>query len=761
MRRDIERFYCILSLVILWALLPIDTIAQTLTILTTEEQQPLPSARIRLTDISKGETTNYLSGKDGKIILNTNPGDSGKWAISISFIGYRTIYDTIKLASDITYKMEIDENVIEETVITAQYSPNTSEKAVQKIRILDSRRIQDMGAVTLLDVLSNELNIRTGQDPVLGSSMSIQGISGQNIKLLIDGVPVTGRVNGNIDISQINLYNVDRIEIIEGPLSVNYGTDALGGTINIITRKSQVEKFTFGGQSQYESSGNYLLFGKAGYSKGKHLLTLNGGRTYFDGWNVGENPFHIEVSRPADSMRVKAWKPKEQYQLTLFYGYYFKNLKFGYTTHGFQENITDRGKPRAPYFETAFDNYYKTYRYNNSINITGSLSKNNYLNALIAYNYFRRVKNSYFKDLTTLNEFLSGIQAEQDTSKFKNFISRSIISSTMASAIINYEIGYEINHETANGIRIINQVQQIGDYAGFGSAEIKPWSRLTLKPGLRLIYNTAYKAPAIPAIHIKYQIAVSKRKSIPIRFSYARGFRAPSLKELYFYFVDINHNIQGNTQLKAENSHNFNLSGSITEPFNLPKLSIEFSGYFNSIENMIALAQKNGTQFSYYNLYRFRSIGYQINSNYRFRFVKLELGFAYTGINNILSKSANDSDYLFNPECRVNLFYDWRKLNTRIAFFHKYTGRTQRVLEAENGDLFKASIQGYHLSDLTFSRNLLKSTLTIMLGIKNIFNVQNIQGINSGGVHTSAEATIPIAMGRIYFLKLDFILKSK
>ena len=48
-----------------------------------------------------------------------------------------------------------------------------------------------------------------------------------------------GRLNGNIDLSQVNLLNVKRIEIVEGPLSVNYGSDALGGTINIITKKIQ------------------------------------------------------------------------------------------------------------------------------------------------------------------------------------------------------------------------------------------------------------------------------------------------------------------------------------------------------------------------------------------------------------------------------------------------------------------------------------------------------------------------------------------
>ena len=56
---------------------------------------------------------------------------------------------------------------------------------------------------------------------------------------MIDDVAVIGRLNGNIDLSQINLNNVERIEIVEGPLSVEYGTDALAGTINLITKSTE------------------------------------------------------------------------------------------------------------------------------------------------------------------------------------------------------------------------------------------------------------------------------------------------------------------------------------------------------------------------------------------------------------------------------------------------------------------------------------------------------------------------------------------
>jgi len=72
------------------------------------------------------------------------------------------------------------------------------------------------------------------------------GLSGQYVKVLIDGVPLEGRSGtaNAVDLSQINVLSIDRIEIVEGPMSVNYGADALGGVINVITKKSTSQKLS-------------------------------------------------------------------------------------------------------------------------------------------------------------------------------------------------------------------------------------------------------------------------------------------------------------------------------------------------------------------------------------------------------------------------------------------------------------------------------------------------------------------------------------
>ncbi len=89
---------------------------------------------------------------------------------------------------------------LEEMVVTGQYEANSLNKSVLKVKVIDAKRIEAQGAFTLQQVLANELNVRIIQDPILGSSMQLQGVGGNNIKILIDGVPVVGRENGNIDL---------------------------------------------------------------------------------------------------------------------------------------------------------------------------------------------------------------------------------------------------------------------------------------------------------------------------------------------------------------------------------------------------------------------------------------------------------------------------------------------------------------------------------------------------------------------------------
>ncbi|PBQ30248.1 hypothetical protein CNR22_00225 [Sphingobacteriaceae bacterium] len=638
---------------------------------------------------------------------------------------------------------------LEEVVVTAQYEPTSAEKAVQKIKVIDKEKIQQMGAINLRDVLTNQMNVRLQQDNVLGSTMSLQGINGQNVKILVDGVPVIGRLDGNIDISQINMNNVERIEFIEGPLSVQYGTDALAGTINIITKKTLTKKLSAGLTSYYESIGTYNLTADLAYSHKKHGLQLSAGRNYFDGWNSSEPAFFMPKPHIADSTRFKQWKPKEQYFASLAYTYSFKKFNFGFKSAYFDEVIINRGLPLGVYKEYALDDRYFTKRVDNSLSLTGSLSKNWSVNALSAYNYYQRIKRTVYKDLTTLGEEVTTGSGDQDTNKYTLLMNRASFIHNSPSSKISYELGYDINNESILGRRIEGQTKNIGDYALFATSEYK-LSKLVIKPGIRYAYNTAYKTPLVPSLNVKWNLSDHH----VFRASYARGFRAPSLKELYFEFNDINHNINGNSNLRAEQSDNYSVSYNYNRDIRKCRVKFDVSAFYNNIFNRISLQQVGtSTEYKYLNVDRYRSLGIQLGSSLNFKRLFLQGGFNYTGRLNELAGINNVPDFSYSPEVQFNGTYKWLKPKLTFSLFYKYNGSLPVYIATTEGTVNGLS-QDYQIMDATLSKFFWKERINLAIGCKNLFNVQTIRSTGVGGAHSAASSTAAISTGRNYFVKL-------
>lgn len=745
-------------LFILIAFIGIDCYSQQIQILSAKDSLPVPFANLYIKNsfISFGKTSN----DKGIVTFRGNEDDSTIYTLMAYAVGYEK-YCKDMMGIEVNnlkriYLLPVNMK-LEEVVVTGQYVPTQTDQTVQKVQIIDKAKIDQMGAVNLKDVMTNQLNVRMQQDNVLGSGMSLQGVSGENIKILVDGVPMIGRLNGNIDLSQINLNNVDHIEFIEGPLSVQYGTNALAGTINIITKRAIDKKITTELTSYYENIGTYNLNAGTTFYRKKNYLQINGGRNYFDGWNPTDASFYFPQSHIADSTRYKQWKPKEQYFAGLNYQYAFKKLTAGLKSNYYNEKIINRGYPRAPYAETSFDDYYYTRRIDNSIFLNGSISHHWKVNSLLAYNYYNRIKRTVFKDLTTLDETLSGNISDQDTSSFSLVMSRASFTHVKDSSKINYEVGYDVNYESALGKRIERRIQYMGDYAGFVTLEYKPYSRLILKPGIRYSYNTVYKTPVVPSLNVKWSL----NSRHLLRASYARGFRAPSLKELYFMFIDINHNIVGNQNLKAEQSDNYSLSYNYKEVFNDLKLIIDAGVFYNDIYNLITLAQTIGTEYSYVNIGKYKTLGGQLNAKIKRKKLSVQVGGTYTGRYNELAETNSVPTFNFSPESQANVSYTISKQKLNISVFYKYNGKLPGYALV-NDQVQQTSIEDYHTMDATLSKLFWKERVGVTIGSKNIFDVKNLNTIGaSSGVHGSSSSSIPLSTGRNYFIKLSLNFQSK
>lgn len=680
----------------------------------------------------KKQKFSALTDENGKVQIPFE----GDVVVKISHLGFQALSDTIQAgASPVIYLQPSDVSV-DQVVITAQYTPDDPRNSVFPVNVIKQERIERQGANNLKDVLAQETNIRIGQDNVLGSSISMQGLSGDQIKIMVDGVPVIGRINGNIDISQMNLNNTQRIEIIEGPMSVQYGTNALGGVINLITDYKKMDGVNARVNGYYESAGVYNVDAGAGYGKKNHYVDLSGGRYFFDGYSE------------ADTSRNMQWKPKEQYFATLKYGYGFKRLQFTAKGDAFYEKITNRGEPRPPYNVTAFDDFYYTHRYNGAASVRGEILENHYIDQIVAYNYYRRIKNTYFKDLTTLEMTMTPNTGDQDTSRFDAYLIRGFISRNKPDKIFNYQVGYDINIETGEGKRIDDNKQTIGDYAVFTSFNLKPLKALALQAAVRWSYNTAYRAPVTPTFHLRWKPI----EQLVARASYARGFRAPSLKELYLDFVDINHNIQGNTDLQAENSHNASASLDYVRKTHEHSVRFTPSFFFNDIRNMITLAQYgDANEYTYANIAHYQTLGGELSIGYTFKKLSVELGSGMIG-----RKSSDDDAFHFTPDFSAQASYVIPKAEITVSVFNKYNGRQKFFLTNEIGEITQQSRAAHNLLDISLNRKFWKDNISVTAGVKNLLDVNNISSTTGTGAHSSDSGSAAVAWGRTFFASLKF-----
>lgn len=740
-------------------------VGQGVHVYSAENTGPMNGARV-FYHTADDPQEDYLTTNDKGLV--TFAGKQVTYPLYIRIVSpqYQEVRDTLEEPSDKAYHLRMERNKLNEIVVTGQYAPGSSDKSVHVVKVINRAEIDKMAAQNLRDVLGRSMNIRLSQDNILGSSLSLQGITGQDVKILIDGVPVIGRQNGNIDLSQINMNNVARIEIVEGPLSVNYGTDALAGTINIITDKNQKSTYLGHADLYYESNGNYNASAKLGYQKSKNTVQLTLGRNYFDGWSNGEKPFTYHSKIKSDSSRVQSWKPKEQYFASLSYARSIKGLSLRFNSRLFDENIVNLGYPRAPYGETALDDNYRTFRSTNTISLGGKISEHYRADFILSYNYYKRAKNTFIKDLTTLQKQITTADGDQDTSRFKAVIFRGDIASTKDGKL-NYEGGYDINYETNHGQQIEGLEQNIGDYALFGTVEYKPVDGLTLKPGVRVAYNTRFKAPLIPSLNLRYAIPLASNggtQQIILRGSYAKGFRAPSLKELYFDFVDINHNIHGNKDLKAEYSDNFILNVVYGNYGIENGFKLEWNNFYNEISNMIVLAQlsPSSAEYTYGNLGYFKTYGSSLAAKATLGGLSVALSGGITAQYNQLYGDAPDTKkYTFSPEMTGSILYDWKQMGLSFSLFYKFTGKEPGYYMDVDGNVLQSTLQSYQMADVSIAKSLLNGRLKVTAGSKNLFDITNLTGNISSSPHSSSITSSPISMGRTYFLGASVNLNYK
>lgn len=642
---------------------------------------------------------------------------------------------------------------LDEVIVTGQYRPQTVKNSVYQVRTISRERILRQGATRLQDVLMSELNIRFSQDVAAGgSNISMLGLTGQNVKILVDGLPLIGRqgTSNEVDINQIDINTIERIEIVEGPMSVIYGADALAGVINIITRKSGPARFAVNARVHEESVGR-----EYGIRQGIHNQSVGAsfryrhwdlggqlGRNYFGGW------------KDTATGRELVWHKKDQIIGSAFVGWANNGLNIRYRFDGLDEIITNPGN--YDYYQSssgdtlALDQEYLSQRMMHQLQ--GSYFVNSGLSFQMQSSftdYSRQVFSTTVSQKTGAIR-LNTAPGTQSVIDFQGFTSRGTALVKLSDQW-SLQPGFDINLESGKGERLKTGTNRVNDYALFLTSEFTPNKKINIRPGFRFIKNSVYNAPPlVPSLNTKFSLG----RNLDLRLSYARGFRSPSLRELYFNFFDANHQIIGNPDLKAETSHSFtgSLSWRKMEPGKVAYTTV-IGGFYNRIRNMIdyAVSANDPNIFELTNVSNSRTAGVNLSSVAKYKNLSVSAGASYTGFYNDLSETDKALPELqWSGEVNATVGYKWNKPGLDFNVFYKYTGKRPSYVQS-GPDILLTSLKGYHWADITITKSLFK-VLSIQAGVRNLFSVDRIQSrVVGNGVHTN-NGTRSIGTGRSGFV---------
>jgi outer membrane receptor for ferrienterochelin and colicins len=660
--------------------------------------------------------------------------------------GYVNKYVVLQPNIKYIVQLQRDYYMIDEAIVTDIHSSKSLSNTVLNISKIDAKRIEELGAVDLRDALAFENNIRMSRDNAIGSSgINMMGIDGDNVKLLIDGVPVIGRLLNQLDLEQFNLENVKQIEVIKGPMSVIYGSNALAGTINIITNNTNTNP-RFNLNTNYETDGQYALTGTASKSfNKKHFVTVSGGRTMFTGWSADN----------AD--RTFDWMPKEQYTGRVQYSYKHKNATINVRSELLRSKLLDRGSPLLPYKEAAIDQHYINQRFDNSLSYSNQIGKSS-LQMILGNNNFNRIKNKYYRDLVTLDDVLVAGAEEQDTQTFNASVFRTIFGFDKSKTLgIETLIGFDGNYEIGTGNRIKNDKQEQLDAALFASAEKQLTSHALIRGGIRYAYNSAFESPLLYSLQTKFNLPNSQI----IKVSYGKGFRAPSLKELYLDFNDSRHEVFGDSTLKSETSHSFTASYMKYYSKGKAQMSTTVDGFYNNIENKIELIVTGPIQARYGNIGQFQTVGGGVSQNVIYKDFRFNASFNYTGVYNGVEGSKKE--FFFSPQVVVNPTYTWKKQNLSANLFFNYFGEVSRVFSnTDSANLITREQDAYSMLDFTLNKSFNNKKLRLTIGARNMLGVININANTTEvGAHTPSTNFISISPGRTYFINVRYELFKK
>ncbi len=697
-------------------------------------------------NIKEKENTNYLNGASVYIVGSTHgcasnsKGDYliknltiGQYTLVVSFSGYKSICETISLKEGeniINFELEENFNALDEVVITGTGTHYKLDDVPVQTEIITKKDIEEISGRNIEEIISNISSSFDYTSSSMGTNIKLNGLGKDYVLVLLNGKRLTGGIGGYTDLSRIDLDNIKQVEIIKGASSTLYGSDAIAGVINIITKKSK-QKLELNSHTRIGAHGELKQFNSLSFRKNKLQSRTTYSYKQTDGWQL-------------NSMKYNS-KWESNHDLPFLVPTYDKpvNKSRGYTiAQNFEYVINKKLSLNADFswyektlyfpFKGRMHNYY----YNNkSIDLGGNykLRKKNYIdfninfgNYLYYTEYPYKFNETYITDTDVIKTtYYPGDRfknSEQITinaqTKAVFHISKNNKLSLGADVLSNYlEAQYRLNMPDANAIT----------YSVYGQDEIKIGKKIDLVAGIRALYHNIAGFSITPKIS-----AMFKEKRFTYRFTYSNGFKSPTLKELYYYYeserMGIHRLYLGNEDLKPQRSHYFSLS---TE-YKHKRLQTSVNLYLNRVYDMIEY-RIIPTEYKYerrgieetkkrYNIDDARTCGIDYHIRYKLSSqISFNAGYSFVDARNLTQDIRLNSVSAHSANFKASWTKRWhsKSLNLNLSGVYK----SDRFYLEE--DLEKSYAKAYQLWKLTANyklRNIKKINLSITGGIDNLLD---------------------------------------
>jgi len=418
-------------------------------------------------------------------------------------------------------------------VITPTRSPRMVKDLPTNVSVITREEIAESGAQNVGEVLKNRLGVGIRRYGTLGaqSEIALRGCSAYQTLVMVDGRPVNSISDGIADLSQFPIDNIERIEVVRGPVSALYGANALGGVINIITREAKEERVT----------ADVIL---GGGSFGTQIARLNLGtkdtniKTYFtisnntsDGWrkNSAYDNHNFTGKLAYNAGKIGNFELRGGYHREKL-GLPGANYETDWSTG--EKIIFDERYASNPKEVQEDEKRYAILEYSNGgenskllLRLYGSDDEKRDQNPDPDWptdDFYENTTQGTEVQLDTLYGITLGMDIHQDKYRQRN----------------------EINSQTIISEKTLNQSVFLQE-----TLSLKP---VTAILGTRYDHHSAYGGQMNPSLSLIYQ----PREYLKISFNLARGFRAPTFCDLYWpdYLGCL-----GNPDLKPERAWAYDL----------------------------------------------------------------------------------------------------------------------------------------------------------------------------------------------------------